>query len=106
LPWIYAAPTVQSRGAGLCCANDSPVLASLAVRPPAPETRLASRPGVTTDRRGQPYSRIVHGQLDIGAFEIQATGRESPESPTPGGGPIEPILVLTIFPPSDPHRTK
>lgn len=45
--------------------------------------------GVTADQRGAPYSRVVQGHLDIGAFEIQ-TGR--------GGLPTPPVTQRAASP--------
>jgi hypothetical protein len=58
--------------------------------------------GVTTDQRGEPYIRIVDGQLDIGAFEVQAPRSESSVSRTPVPAPVsspDVIIGLTIVPP-------
>jgi hypothetical protein len=64
--------------------------------------------GVTTDQRGQPYSRVVLGQLDIGAFEIQAVRLGvvlPPIAHVPVPRPTEVLVGLTILPPGLLHST-
>jgi hypothetical protein len=56
--------------------------------------------GETTDQRGFGYARVVRGQLDLGAFEIQAGHLRPPVARPLGSGPPAPALVgLTIVPP-------
>jgi hypothetical protein len=64
--------------------------------------------GMSTDQRGQPFFRLVQGQLDIGAFEIQTIRRTLPppsKTPTPVSPIVTPIIGLTIDPTNPPHRT-
>ena len=62
--------------------------------------------GMASDQRGLPYARIVVGQLDIGAFEIQLTRRVVPspsKTPTPVVPIVHIIIGLTIDPTSKSH---
>jgi hypothetical protein len=61
--------------------------------------------GIWTDQRGIGYARVVNGQLDIGAFEIQGPRGIDP-TPSPPHAPPIPLradaiaMGLTIVPPS------
>jgi hypothetical protein len=44
------------------------------------------------DQRGAPFRRIVHGTIDIGAFEVQARGYPRPTpQPLPDPVPVQPL---------------
>lgn len=68
--------------------------------------------GIISDQRGAPYSRVVQGQLDIGAFEIQTSPAAVPLHPL-APQPVhltvaqtaEVLVGLTIVPPGPSQGT-
>jgi hypothetical protein len=55
------------------------------------------------DQRGRPYRRVVHGRMDIGAFEVQSDGSSlSAPGISRGEGPILAALVSGLPLPTDP----
>lgn len=64
--------------------------------------------GVTYDQRGVGYARIVQGQLDIGAYEIQPFRpaiQPAPAPSSPVSAPLQIIIGLTVVPAETSHGT-